>query len=276
MKISNTLCLTAVAACLFSSPVAAQTDSAAVKIVTASYMAGVGGTNVLDTYLSAEHFSGVGGNFLATIERQRIGRRWFTLLEHESHFASVKDRSGSKHELESSYNIYWGRLRSWHLMADRLTLQAGAMVNGTAGVIYNTSNSNNPAQARVHLNIMPTGVVKYQFQLFHRPMLLRYELNLPLCGVMFSPNYGQSYYEIFNRGNYDHNIVPTTFVSSPEWRHMLTLEAELSRRITLRFGYLGNMQQARVNGLRQHVFAHRFLIGITRRFKVMRVGLKDK
>ena len=107
------------------------------------------------------------------------------------------------------------------------------------------TTSNNPAQARLALNIMPTGIATYGFNIKRQHFALRYELNLPLFGIMFSPNYGQSYYEIFNRGDYDHNVVPTTFVSAPTFRQ-------------------GNYQQADINHLKQHIYTHRVLLGISR------------
>ena len=223
-------------------PLRAQVDSA--KVITSSRMIGIGGTNILDTYLSAEHFKGFGLSFF------------------------TRDRANSRKELEGAYNFYWGKLYNWSFCDDKLILQAGGVANVSLGFIYNTSNSNNPAQARAHLNLMPTGVAAYRFTLFNKQMLVRYELNLPLAGVMFSPNYGQSYYEIFNRGNYDHNVVFTTFANAPEWRQMLTIDAKLSNSWALRLGYLGNYQQYKVNNLKQHVYTHRFLIGITRRFSI--------
>ncbi len=241
-------------------------DSA--KVITRSTMVGVGGTNVLDTYLSQEHFRGVGFSFLNTIERQRHRRNWSTLIEHETNLSTTKNRGKTQQELEGAYNLYWGRLRAWSLLDGQLTLQAGGVGNLSLGFIYNTSNSNNPAQARLHLNVMPMGVASYRFTLWRIPMVARYELALPLAGIQFSPNYGQSYYEIFSRGNYDHNVVLTTFVTAPEWRQLLTLDAAVSRKITLRIGYLGNIQQSRVNNLRQHVWTHRFVIGITKRFSL--------
>ena len=248
------------------SPIGAQ------KVVTRSTMIGLGPSDVLDTYLSQEHFTGLGMSFLSAIERKKTDGRWSTLIEHEANISSVKDRAEKKLELEGAYNFYWGRLYSWQLMDNRLRLQAGGLVNASLGVIYNTSNSNNPAQARAHLNLMPTGTAAYRFQLFKHTLVARYEISLPLAGIMFSPNYGQSYYEIFSRDNYDHNIVPTTFISAPEWRHMLTLDIPVNTHhssLNIRIGYLGNMQQAKVNNLRQHIYTHRVLIGITKRFSII-------
>ena len=238
------------------------------KVITRSTMVGFGSTNILDTYLSAEHFKGSGMSFVTTIERQRPDRHWSTVMEHEANLSTTKDRSKTQQELEGAYNFYWGKLYSWQLFDNCLKLQAGGLVNASLGFIYNTSNGNNPAQARAHLNVMPTGVATYQFNLWRKQFTARYELSLPLCGIMFSPNYGQSYYEIFSLGNYDHNAVPTTFVSAPEWRQMLTLDVRLWKSGTLRIGYLGNMQQAKVNNLRQHVYTHRLLIGFTKRFSI--------
>ena len=244
------------------------------KVITRSTMVGFGSTNILDTYLSAEHFKGSGMSFVTTIERQRPDRHWSTIMEHEANLSTTKDRSKTQQELEGAYNFYWGKLYSWQLLDNCLKLQAGGLVNASLGFIYNTSNGNNPAQARAHLNVMPTGVATYQFNLWRKQFTARYELSLPLCGIMFSPNYGQSYYEIFSLGNYDHNAVPTTFVSAPEWRQMLTLDVRLWKSGTLRIGYLGNMQQAKVNNLRQHVYTHRLLIGFTKQFSI--VNLNEK
>ena len=143
-------------------------------------------------------------------------------------------------------------------------LQAGLTANANLGFLYDMTTSNNPAQARLALNIMPTAVATYDFPIRQQQFALRYELNLPFVGIMFSPNYGQSYYEIFTQGNYDRNVVPTTFVSAPTFRQMLTLDWFLSEKWALRIGYLGNYMQADINHLKQHIYTHRVLLGFTR------------
>ena len=99
------------------------------------------------------------------------------------------------------------------------------------------------------------------------PLKASYEVGIPLMGFMFSPNYGQSYYEIFNRGNYDHNVVFTHPVNAPSLRQMLAIDATFGRT-TLRIGYLGDIRQSKVNNIKAHTYTHAFVLGFTRKFSV--------
>ena len=233
---------------------------------TSASMIGVGPSFVLDTYITQEKFSGTGFTFLNIREREKPLKYWNNVIEHEANFSITKDRGHSSDMLEGSYNLYWGRYRQWRLFDDKLQLQAGGLANVCAGFLYDMTTSNNPAQARFSLNLMPSAIATYNFGIRRQQFALRYELNIPFIGLMFSPNYGQSYYEIFSLGNYDHNIVPTTFVSTPTFRQVLTLDWRASSKWSVRLGYLGNYQQAAVNNLKQHIYAHRVMIGIVRHF----------
>ena len=252
-----------------------------------SHMIGIGPSRILDTYISQEKFSGVVITYLYIRAGKKPNKRWQNNIEHEVDLSKTRDRSHTTSMLEGNYNLYWGRVATVASMTSRTSrssmtsrtsmasrtsrssiprfhLQAGLAANVNLGFLYDMSTSNNPAQARFALNLMPVGIATYGFNIKEQHFSLRYELNLPLVGLMFSPNYGQSYYEIFSRGNYDHNIVPTTFVSAPNFRQLLTLDWQVSEKWAVRVGYLGNYQQAAVNNLKSHIYTHRFVIGITK------------
>ena len=235
-----------------------------------SHMIGIGPSRILDTYISQEKFSGVGITYLYIRAGKKPNKRWQNNIEHEVDLSKTRDRSHTTSMLEGNYNLYWGRVATVASMTSRTSmasrtsrtsissqngfqLQAGLAANVNLGFLYDMSTSNNPAQARFALNLMPTAIATYAFNIRQQRFSLRYELNLPLVGLMFSPNYGQSYYEIFSRGNYD-----------PNFRQLLTLDWQVSEKWAVRVGYLGNYQQADVNHLKSHIYTHRIIIGVTK------------
>ena len=248
-------------------------------------MIGAGATNILDTYLSPEKYRGTDLRFLSHTRREQDSTMWMSQLQHEGNIAYADNRSGNGGTMAGGYTFRYTMLRKWETTLWRHPLQiaagAGAALN--AGVVYNTRNGNNPANARLSLHIEPTVCIDYPIgRTSHRhgtafrpgdstryPVILHYEASAPLLGVMFSPNYGQSYYEIFTRGNYDHNCVPTTIGSTPSLRQMLTVDFSFAHT-TWRVGYLGTIEQTRVNSLKTHTYTHSIMIGIVRRFRTVR------
>ncbi len=237
------------------------------KVITNSQMVGVGAVDILDTYLSPEVYDGWEVRYLSHTLRRRQGRKWSRMLLHQGRFASVKNRAGNGNEIAGDYTFSYGAHYNWDLLGGRLNIMAGGQADVNVGFLYNTRNSNNPAQARASLNMSPSAAAMYRMKLGRTPVSVRYEVSVPVLGLMFSPNYGQSYYEIFNKGNYDHNVVPTTFVSAPSLRQMLAVDVTL-RRTTLRMGWLGDYRQSDVNGLKYHSYTNMLVIGFVRSFSV--------
>lgn len=240
------------------------------KTINNSRMIGIGGVNILDTYLSQEKYSGTELRYLSHTIREREGKKWSRIIVHQGDVAYTRNRADNGNEMAAAYKFSYGFMRDWTFFGDRLDIKAGGMVDTNIGFLYNTRNSNNPAQAKVNIDIAPVAAATYRFHAGKMPLAVRYEVSAPLCGLMFSPNYGQSYYEIFSEGDYDHNIVPTTIACTPSLRQMLTLDFNI-HKTTIRIGYLGDYRQSEVNNLKYHSYSHMFMIGITRRFKIIKM-----
>lgn len=258
----------------------AQTDKVRVgeRVITNSKMIGWGTTNLLDTYLSPEEYTGLDLRYISHTLRQREGSHMIYELIHQGNIAYVNNRAKNGREIAGNYNFQCGLhylCGAWKLGRNELQLEAGGNAELNLGFLYNTRNSNNPAQAHAFLNLLPVAALTYNFQnpfcsSEFRDFRLRYEVGMPLVGVMFSPNYGQSYYELFSKGNYDHNIVPTYIGNTPSLRHFLTLDIPLWRA-TLRIGYQGEYLQAHVNKIKYHTYTHTLLLGVTKTFKLTHV-----
>ncbi|MBQ0073263.1 MAG: DUF3316 domain-containing protein [Prevotella sp.] len=226
------------------------------------YSLSIGGVNVLDTYLSPEKYSGVEYRLNAESIRDSKKRALTYLMTNEIAFAHTKNRAGNATTLTGHYNFTYGVLYRWHCLDNKLTLRAGGMTEANIGFTYNQRNtSNNPAQGYASVSIGPEVTAHYRFTLWNKNMRVGYTMRMPWLGAMFSPNYGQSYYEIFNRGNYDHNVVFTS-LQTFQMRQQLTLDVPVSKKVEIRVGYVSDIRQATPNNLKQHQWYNGGMIGI--------------
>lgn len=252
--------------------VGAQEDSLrATRYVMRSTLFGIGHSNVFETYLSPLEYTGTEVRFLH--ESMRMTR----LLGGKVSGQSLLQVNASYNKNISQTAEMYAGLVNWsyalhyqfRMNNDKLKILVGPMLDLNGGVVYNRRNSNNPAQAKAYGGLGASGMLIYKFRIARYPLTVRYQANLPLLGVMFSPEYGESYYEIFSLGNGGRNVVFTSLHNNPSLRQMVTLDFPI-RNVTMRVGYVCDIQQSKVNNLKSHAYSHNFMIGFVRNLYLLR------
>ena len=240
----------------------AQKDS----IITRSTLYGIGHTNILDTYLSPMEYTG------AELRILRENRRGTKYMEGNVYRQSLFQANVSMLENKAGTGSELSFLANWNLayhyrfqMNESLQLLAGPNLDLNGGMIYNFRNSNNPVNAKAYANLGASGMAIYQFRIKEHPFILRYQLNVPLLGLMFSPEYGQPYYEMSIAKDFGKNICFTSLHNQPSFRQFLTLDFPI-KQTNLRLGYVCDIQQAKVNDLKSHSWSHAFMIGFVKHF----------
>lgn len=223
-------------------------------------MLGIGHADLLDTYLSQEKFTGTEYRYVSRSLRQRCGQPLMREMTHQLYLTSAGTRGNSRSLLAAMYRFGIGWYYGQEVAGGRFAYAVGGQVGGLLGGVYNTRNSNNPAQARLSLSVDPAVKLRWDIRVGRIPLSLRYNAAMPLAELAFSPNYGQSYYEIFSQGNYDHNIVVNTPFAAPQLQQTLTVDFRLWRQ-TFTIGYLGDIRQMKANNLKYHQYTHAILIG---------------
>ena len=237
--------------------------------VTRSTLVGVGYTQILDTYLSPAEYAGIEGRFLH--ERMRmtmlLGGRVYTQSMVQSNLAYTENRSGSGSEFAGMVNWTYG-LHYHFPINGNLRILVGGLGDGNLGFIYNTRNSNNPAQAKAYINLTASAMAFYKFRIGRRPFSVRYQVNVPFVGAMISPGYQQSYYEIFSLGHADGVVRFTSLHNQPSLRQMLTADLPVGR-MKMRLAYVWDAQQSSINNLRTHAYSHVFMVGFVKEFYLL-------
>ncbi|MBE6288304.1 MAG: DUF3316 domain-containing protein [Mediterranea massiliensis] len=243
----------------------AQQDS----IITRATLYGVGFANVFDTYLSPQEYKGV--DFRMSRESMKMTRRWENISQQtffQADLSYTHNKVDNNNTLAALANWNYG-LHYHFPIHSNLTLLAGGVADLNGGFVYNLRNGNNPAQARAYINLAASGMAIWKTRIRQLPLTLRYQLNLPLLGLMFMPHYGQSYYEIFSLGHASGVVNVTSLHNQPSLRQMLTADFPLGNA-KMRLAYVWDAQQAKVNHIKMHHYAHVFMVGFVKEFVLVR------
>lgn len=235
-----------------------------------TWLWGAGRGNVLDTYLTPLEYTGPDYALLHRTERKaRWGHGKVTVAaSYTAQIAYLHSPTDDGKEWDGEITAAGGWLYNWR-PASRLRLCAGGAIEGSGGFTYNTRASNNPAQGRLGAALLATVLAEYAFPLFRSDAKAVVEFSAPALGVQFAPEYGQSYYEIFSLGHNGGTMHLTHPANAPSARLTAILEVPVcGAKLTL--GWLSDVRQSKLGGLKRHAWRNTFMIGYTRSICILR------
>ena len=206
----------------------------------------------------------------------RENMRMTSFLENKVSRQSLFQANVSMTENKSGTGSEFSFLANWSLnyhyqfrIHENLKLMAGPQLDLNGGMIYNFRNSNNPVNVKAYANVGVSGMAIYRFHIKEYPFILRYQLNLPLVGIMFSPEYGQPYYEMSLSHDWGKNLCFTSLHNHPSLRQLLTIDFPI-KSTNLRIGYIHDVQQAKVNHLKSHSWSHALMLGFVKNLYLLK------
>jgi hypothetical protein len=243
-------------------------SSPEIPLVYESTLVGIGSASVYDTYLSPLEYTGA--NFGVLHEQMnrtglfngRIFNRHLFNLEFSGTENPTGTASNYVGSLEYGYGLYY-RFNPVY----KLQFFAGMQADGLFGVIYNTRNGNNPISGKVNLNLNISGIVSYKFRIKQQPLQLRYQLNVAVVGGVFSPQFGQSYYEI-GLGDQQGLFHFASFHNQLIINNLFSVELPFNSFI-LRLACMNRIYETRINSLDTRIVSNSFYIGFSKNFYVV-------
>lgn len=228
---------------------------------------GGGYTNLIDTYLSPLRYGGAHAMLMGECFSQiRIPNgRWYGQSLFILHGDYTIPRSGNGLTVGGMMDYSYSQYCVFPLGGDKngIRLYVGPQAQFRVGGIYNLRNSNNPAQLKLGVNVAASFMTKYAFLLCDVPMNVRLQIDLPLLGVAFGPDYGQSYYEIFYLRRSKGCVHLTSLHNNLALRTKFSYDMQL-RLCTLRFTLANDLYQWTLGNHHYRMFTHSIMLGLVK------------
>ena len=220
-----------------------------------------GYASVHDSYLTPITYGGLDLALGYEAMRSASNDKWFWQVQVGADYNYVENEAQNNELHKLLGDITFGMQRQWRqLIAHRVDVSVGPMTQLRAGIVYNEVNSNNPVSVRAQWNVGATAMVSMPTRLGRLPMTLRYQMQLPVAGVFFAPEYDESYYEIY-LGNHKNLAHLGYWGNRFDMTNYVGADLHLGKT-TLRIGYRSRLEHWSVNHLKVHDVTHSVVLGI--------------
>ncbi len=222
----------------------------------------VGGTRLIDTYLSPWSYKG--WDIALNIELMQAmpldNYHWVWQQQIGVNYGDSKiSVTGAGKTIYGGLNYMFAMMRRSVLPIDGLQLYYGADLALVGEGIYNYHGGNNPAAVKADISLGLTGMAVYNFKLGKLPVTARYQLLLPVIGIFGQPEYSESYYEV-SLGNHHNFLHCGTLANKFDIDNRLTVDMHFNSW-ALRVGYHNRINTTYVTNNRYQLVQHNFTIG---------------
>ncbi len=253
---SNATILILLFSFIFAGSLSAQDIS--LKPTNRATLVGIGKNFLTDTYLSPLKYDGLS---VSILQEQMKGTELFSgklLLQQQFQLqvAITKNPTASASEYFGEVSYQANGLYPF-VETNGFRFFAGGGPEASLGGIYNARNSNNPGSLKTSVNLNLSAMVVYNW----RNLTFRWQVTSPWAGVFFTPEYGQSYYEIFSLGNGKGTVRFASFQNQLALRNYFTVDIPI-KNFTVRTGYLGDYYKTDVNEITTKIMSHQFMVGL--------------
>ena len=232
-----------------------------VRPVAKAFTIDYGRASVLDTYLSSIKYSGY--NLRLGYERLQAMRfnpeKWVMQLEVGVDYANAINPAKDLVFHTLMTDVKWGMMHRWWV-AEGLQLFGGGSTQFRGGAIYAPTNSNNVVSAKANWSVDLTAMAVYNHKFWGLPITFRYQATLPVSGVMYSLDYGESYFELYegNRSGLAHF---SWFGNRFALNQLVAADMHFGNTV-VRLGYRGVYETSWVNNLNTQIFRHSLVVGL--------------
>lgn len=229
--------------------------------VTGLYALQIGHRDVLATYLSPLHYTGKSMGVYGAWSKAMPFSPEHAIMHFDTDLTISNllnpQKTATMIGLNGSFN--WGM--SWRKrLPCQFQVTAGGSIGLEGGVYYLLRNGNNPVEAIANVSLALRASLSRPIKIGRLPILLRDEISLPSLGVFFSPQFGETYYEIY-LGNHKNLVHAGWWGNNFRLNNLLSATLDFGRT-AMTIGYKFDAYTQWACYLNTKVYCHSFVIGV--------------